>query len=272
MTLSSSHAVYLRSTMDTQQIAQDLRIAAKTKRALAPLSTTYQLSDVNDAYAVQQINTQHRVDAGARIIGKKIGLTSLAVQQQLGVGQPDFGVLFHDMEVLNGLSVSMSDLMQPRAEAEVAFVLGEDLDYEHLTIVDIMAAIDYALPAIEIVDSRIADWKIGITDTVADNASASHFVLGHTPRTLDEFDVVGCQMEMVKNGEMMSTGTGGACMGSPLNAVLWLAKKMFEMEVPLEAGEVILSGALGPVVDFGAGDEVVAVIEELGKVSVLVVD
>ena len=272
MSLSSSHALYLHSTMDTQQIAQDLRIAAKTKRAIAPLSTTYQLTDVNDAYAVQQINTQHRLDAGARLIGKKIGLTSLAVQQQLGVGQPDFGVLFHDMEVLNGMSVSMSQLMQPRAEAELAFVLGEDLDYEHLTIIDIMSAIDYALPAIEIVASRIADWEIGITDTVADNASASHFVLGHTPRTLDEIDVVGCQMKMVKNDETVSTGTGRACMGSPLNAVLWLAKRMFEMEMPLEAGEVILSGALGPVEEFVAGDEISVLIEGLGHVEVLVTE
>ncbi len=258
--------------MDTQQIAQDLRIAAKTNRPIAPLSATYQLTDVTDAYAVQQINTRYRVDAGARIIGKKIGLTSLAVQQQLGVGQPDFGVLFHDMEVLNGLSVSMSALIQPRAEAEIAFVLGEDLDYEHLTIVDIMAAIDYAVPAIEIVDSRIADWEIGITDTVADNASASHFVLGHTPRTLDEFDVVGCQMAMVKNGEAVSEGTGGACMGSPLNAVHWLAKQMFELDTPLEAGEVILSGALGPVVKVVAGDELSVVIEGLGQVGVLFIE
>lgn len=258
--------------MDIQQIAQDLRLAAKTNRAIAPLSETYQLKDETDAYAVQKINTEYRVNAGARIIGKKIGLTSFAVQQQLGVDQPDFGILFHDKEVLNGLSLSMSVLMQPKAEAEIAFVLGEDLDYEHMTIIDIMSAIDYALPAIEIVGSRISDWKISLADTVADNASASHYVLGHTPRTLDEFDVVGCQMSMTKNGEQVSKGHGAACMGSPLNALHWLAQKMFKLNAPLEAGEVILTGALGPVVEFEAGDKIIASFEGLGQVGLSFVD
>lgn len=254
--------------MDKQQIALDLRKASKTKEAIAPLSETYQLTDINDAYAIQMINTEHRVNTGARIVGKKIGLTSLATQKQLGIDQPDFGVLFHDKEILNGLSVSMTKLMQPKAEAEIAFVLGEDLDYEHLTIVDVMTAIDFAIPAIEIVGSRISNWKLSLADTVADNASASHFILGHTPRTLDEIDVIGCQMEMTKNGEQVSQGHGAASMGSPLNALLWLAKKMFELDSPLQAGEVILTGSLGPVTDVLAGDRLVASFEGLGQVSV----
>jgi 2-keto-4-pentenoate hydratase len=254
--------------MNEKDIAKQIRQAYKTKNTIPPIREIIGVKNIDLAYKIQQINTEHKVKKGARITGKKIGLTSLAVQKQLGVDQPDFGVLFNDMEVLNGLSISMSELIQPKAEAEIAFVLGEDLDMDLLTIVDIIGAIDYCLPAIEIVGSRIADWNIKITDTVADNASASHYVLGHTPKTLDEIDVVNCKMEMTTNGEVTSSGTGALCLGSPLNAVLWLAKKMQEVGTPLEAGEVIFSGAIGPMVKVEAGDHMVATFEGLGSVSV----
>jgi len=253
--------------MTASDFAKLLRTAHETKTAIPPLRERG-VSEIDLAYEIQNINTKHRVSQGARIIGKKIGLTSLAVQKQLGVDQPDFGVLFHDMEVLNGLSISMSQLMQPKAEAEIAFVLADDLNMDQMTLVDLIAAIDYALPAIEIVGSRIESWNIKFCDTVADNASASHFVLGHRPRTLDEFDMVGCTMKMTKNDQIVSEGVGSACLGSPLNATLWLANKMVELGEPLQAGDLILSGAVGPMTQVEAGDKIFAEISGLGSVSV----
>lgn len=251
--------------------AKLLRTADLKKQTIAPLREQG-VTDLDLAYAIQNINTEHRVNAGARIVGKKIGLTSLAVQQQLGVDQPDYGVLFHDMEILNGLSVAMSEMMQPKAEAEIAFILGDDLDTDQLTILDLIHAIDFALPAIEIVGSRIENWNIKICDTVADNASASHYVLGHRPRTLDEFDMVGCSMQLHKNGTLVSEGSGAACLGSPLNATLWLANKMAALGQPLQAGELILSGAIGPMTALNTGDNIIAQIEGLGSVSVSVTE
>ncbi len=254
--------------MNKEQIAELLRNSYANKETIPPISQYIGDTDIATAYAIQDINTKHRVDNGARIIGKKIGLTSLAVQKQLGVDAPDYGVLYDDMEVLNGLSVSASDLMQPKAEAEIAFVLSEDLDHDSITIIDLISCIDYALPAIEIAGSRIADWKIKITDTIADNASASRIILGHTPKTLDEFDIVNCKMQLSKNGDTVSEGTGADCMGSPLNATLWLAKKMLELGQPLQAGELIFSGALGPMTAVSSGDRIHASFEGLGTVSV----
>ena len=254
--------------MKPEIIAKKLRDAQNTKTPIDPIRSDIGGTDIDLAYQIQTINTEHRVEGGARIVGKKIGLTSKVVQKQLGVDQPDFGVLFHDMEVLNGQSISIKEILQPKVEAEIAFVLGEDLDMEALTIVDVIDAIDYMLPSIEIVGSRIKAWDVKITDTVADNASASHYVLGHTPKTIDELDVVNTEMVMKINGEVQSQGKGAACLGSPLNALLWLAQKMQEMDEPLQAGEVILSGALGPFYDVKAGDQVTAEFTGLGSVSV----
>ena len=251
-----------------EHYAQLLRAAQQTREVIDPLRSIIGVEDVDFAYQIQQANTLHRMNNGARSIGKKIGLTSDAVQAQLGVDQPDYGILFDDMEVLNGRSVSMSELLQPKAEAEIAFVLAEDLDDDRLTIIDLISAIDYALPALEIVGSRIKDWDIKITDTIADNASASHFVLGHSPRTLDEFDMVNTKMVMTKNAEIVSEGTGKACLGSPLNSMLWLANKMMELGNPLQAGELILTGALGPMTSVIAGDQVEAQFAGLGSVAV----
>jgi len=220
------------------------------------------------AYAIQQVNTNHKLVDGARIVGKKIGLTSIKVQEQFGISTPDFGILFDDMEVLNGLSLPISEVMQPKIEGELAFVLGGSLDNDKLTIVDIINSIDYVLPSLEIVGSRIDNWNIRIADTVADNASASHYVLGHTPKMLDDIDIVNCKMNMTINGELKSSGSGKDCLGSPLNAVLWLARKMQAVGQPLQAGELILSGSLGPMVVVNAGDHVDAEFEGLGSVSI----
>lgn len=252
-----------------EQYALKLRQAQETKTPINPLRDGIGDKDQSLAYEIQNVNTLHRVANGAKIVGKKIGLTSLKVQEQFGISSPDFGILFNDMEVLTGLGIDASEILQPKVEAELAFVLGADLDRDQLTMIDIINAIDYAVPSIEIVGSRIRDWDIRITDTIADNASASHYVLGHTPKMLDDMDVIQCKMQMTINGELKSSGTGADCLGSPLNAVLWLARKMYDMGSPLQAGELILSGSLGPMCPVVAGDHVVANFQGLGSVSVL---
>lgn len=254
--------------MKAKDYAAKLRQAQATKTPISPLRDDIGEHNEELAYAIQQVNTNHKLVDGARIIGKKIGLTSIKVQEQFGISTPDFGILFDDMEVLNGLSLPISEVMQPKIEGELAFVLGGSLDNDKLTIVDIINSIDYVLPSLEIVGSRIDNWNIRIADTVADNASASHYVLGHTPKMLDDIDIVNCKMNMTINGELKSSGSGKDCLGSPLNAVLWLARKMQSVGQPLQAGELILSGSLGPMVVVNAGDHVDAEFEGLGSVSI----
>jgi 2-keto-4-pentenoate hydratase len=257
--------------MQIQKLAKQLRDACENRTACPPLREVIGMEDLDTAYAIQALNNDLLIQKGARVTGRKIGLTSVAVQEQLGVDQPDFGILLDTMEVLNGGSISVSELMQPKVEAEVAFVLGKDLPNRKITTVELINSIDYALAAIEIVGSRIENWNIKITDTIADNASASHYVLGHKPTKLSDFDVVNCQMRMDKIthfSEDVSSGSGAACLGSPINATLWLANKMAELGTPLKAGEVILSGALGKMANVEAGDTFRANIEGLGSVSV----
>ena len=225
-------------------------------------------ADAGSAYRIQEHLTQARLRAGRRLVGRKIGLTATSVQKQLGVDQPDFGMLFDHMSVPDGESVAMASLIAPKCEAEIAFVLGADIDVERPTIVDVLAAIDYALPAIEIVDSRIANWDIRFFDTVADNASSGLFVLGSRPVALDAFDLRLCGMLLTKNGEGVSYGAGAACLGHPLNALRWLAATMTSVGRPLRAGDVVLSGALGPMIAARAGDYYEACINGLGSVRV----
>ena len=254
--------------MTAQDYAQILRVAYEKRTPCSPLREQIGVNDVELAYQIQAINNQILIQNGANITGHKIGLTSKAVQEQLGVDQPDFGMLLDTMEVLNGGTIQMSELMQPKVEAEIAFVLGKDLPNRPVSTVELINAIDYALAAIEIVGSRIKDWNIKITDTIADNASASHYVLGHKPTKLGDFDVINCQMSMTKNGSLASEGKGAACLGSPINATLWLADKMAEIGTPLKAGQVILSGALGKMTTVQAGDTIEASIDGLSSVSV----
>lgn len=254
--------------MDIHSIAKSIREAKVNGKPIEPIRKLIGMDDISVAYQIQQINTMHRINSGAKVAGKKIGLTSRAVQQQLGVNQPDFGTLFKDMEILNGQSYPIKNILQGKAEAEFAFRLKYTLDTPSLTIADIMHAIDFVVPAIEIAGSRIRDWDIGITDTIADNASASHFVLGHTPRYLHETDLITSGMKMYQNDNLVSQGNGRACMGSPLNAVHWLAATMQEHGSPLQVGEIILSGALGKFIDIHKGDVIRAEFEEFGEVSV----
>lgn len=252
--------------MTAEDYAGQLRNAETSGIPIAPISREIGPLNTDLAYEIQNINTQIRINGGARVVGKKIGLTSFEVQKQIGVDQPDYGVLFHDREILNGQSVSYADLLQPKAEVEIAFVLDKTLDKPDMTVVDIIRAIDFALPAIEIAGSRIADWNIKLSDTIADNASASHYILGSTPVDLKGFDNVNCGMQLFRNGTLASEGKGSACLGSPLNAVMWLANRMIEIGNPLRKGELILSGALGRFIDIHPGDHLEASIQGLGKV------
>lgn len=252
---------------DEQAAAAALRRASETGEFIAPLRDRYAQLDMASAYAIQHLNTQHRLASGRRIVGCKIGLTSLAVQKQLGVDQPDFGMLFDDMGFGEGLPIPMAGLHQPKIEAEIAFVLGRDLDVANPGLIDVLRAIDSALPALEIVGSRIADWNIKLVDTVADNASSSAYVIGSTPRPLSALNLRGCAMQMTRDGQTVSSGNGAACLGNPMNAVVWLARTMARLGQPLRAGHLVLSGALGPMVPVGPAQVFEASIEGLGSVT-----
>lgn len=219
------------------------------------------------AYAIQQHNTARALSQGRRLVGRKIGLTSTAVQRQLGVDQPDFGALFADMARQDGAEIDCNDVLQPKAEAEVALVLERDLTAQVHTVADVIRATAFALPAIEIVGSRIAGWDIRLTDTIADNASSGLFVLGTRPVPLAALDLVSCGMSMELAGEPVSVGAGAACLGNPLNAAVWLANTMSRVGAPLRAGDVILTGALGPMVPVQPGHVLTARIEGLGAVT-----
>jgi 2-keto-4-pentenoate hydratase len=248
------------------EAAEALREAARTARWIAPLREQYPGIDAQAAYAIQRINTDRRVESGARIVGRKIGLTARAVQAQLGVDQPDFGTLFDDMGYGDGEPVPVSMLQQPKIETEIAFVLEHDLVMERPTQADVLHAIAYALPALEVVGSRIDKWNIKFVDTVADNASSAAYVLGATARKLEAFDMRLCGMSLTRRGEPVSTGAGAACLGHPLNAVTWLARTMAALGTPMRAGDLVLSGALGPMVTVQPGDIFDAHINGLGSV------
>ncbi|MBA5636402.1 fumarylacetoacetate hydrolase family protein [Duganella sp. LX20W] len=234
---------------------------------IAPISASHGIAGLAQAYAVAAVNTEARLAQGARIVGSKIGLTSLAVQQQLGVDQPDFGVLFDDMEYLDGDAIPAARLLQPKAEVEVAFIVGHTLAGHAPSWAEFVRAIDYALPAIEIVDSAITDWRIKLEDTVADNASCGLYVLGQQPVALGRTSLAEAGMQLYRNGKLVSTGSGAACLGHPLRAAYWLARTMAGLGRPLQAGQVVLSGALGPMVPVAAGDELHAIVDGLGHVG-----
>ncbi|MGE0874050.1 MAG: 2-keto-4-pentenoate hydratase [Burkholderiales bacterium] len=248
--------------------AARLAQAQAARQPCAPVRELIGADDLAAAYAVQEAGTRARLAAGGRLSGRKIGLTSAAVQKQLGVSQPDYGMLFADMEVPDGGCVPATRLLQPRAEAEIAFVLGRDLDAAPHAQAALLRAIDYAVCAIEIVDSRIANWDIGIADTIADNASSGLYVLGTRPRRPHDLDLLLCGMVARRNGAIVATGAGAACLGNPLSAAAWLADTMAAAGRPLGAGDVILSGALGAMVPVSAGDVFEAQIQGLGSVRV----
>jgi 2-keto-4-pentenoate hydratase len=247
-------------------LAARLRDAETSRNTIAPVRGEIASDDVATAYAVQQANVDARVAAGERIVGRKIGLTSLAVQTQLGVDQPDFGALFASMAYGDSEPIPLSTLIQPKVEAEIALVLEHDLTHEKHTFVDILRASAYALAAIEVVDSRIRNWDIRFVDTVSDNASSARFVLGSRPVPLAQIDLSACAMTLSRDGEVLSRGSGAACLGNPLNAAVWLADRMAQLGTPLRAGDVVLTGALGPMVAVTQPGTFTAQIDGLGSV------
>ncbi|PWA11986.1 2-keto-4-pentenoate hydratase [Pueribacillus theae] len=221
-----------------------------------------------EAYQVQSIIIQRKLQQGRKILGKKIGLTSIAMQQLLGVEEPDYGQLLDSMMVENEGVIPMNRVLQPKVEAEIAFVLKKDIVGPKVTLIEVLEATNYVLPALEIVDSRIKDWRIKLPDTIADNASSGFYVLGNNPIAIDEIDLVNERMELYKNEILMNVGIGAAALGNPAICVAWLANKMSEFGVSLKKGEVILSGALSAAVEAKHGDYFTASFAQLGEVSV----
>jgi 2-keto-4-pentenoate hydratase len=255
-----------------EEAALALREAESHRKPCSPVRQLIGEQDIESAYKVQEINVDWALENGKSLCGSKIGLTSAAVQKQLGVDQPDFGVLYSHTQIENNAKISSDELMQPKAEAEIAFVLKSGFDQPVSNIQQVIDATDYICASIEVVGSRVANWDIRITDTIADNASASHFVLGDLRVSAANFDFVNCEMKLLKNGEIASQGNGAACMGNPLNAVMWLANTRLALGNPLKAGEIILSGALGPMVASSSGDVFTAEIGGLGSVTFSIID
>lgn len=248
------------------EAATRLADAAESGVPCSPIRSLLPAGTIDDGYAVQQL-VLDRLKPEVRRVGRKIGLTSPAVQQQMGVDTPDFGVLYADMAYGDSTPIPSSRLLQPRIEAEVAFVLGGDLTELPVTAADVLRAVDFVVASIEIVDSRIEGWDISIVDTVADNASSGLFVLGGAPRSLRDIeDLRDIRMALTCDGEVVSSGSGAACLGHPVNAVVWLANAVSERGVPLRAGEVLLSGALGPLVVARPGSTYEATFSGLGSV------
>jgi 2-keto-4-pentenoate hydratase len=227
--------------------AERLRDAHDHRRACQPVADLLEGATIDDAYAVQERNTERWLADGRRLVGRKIGLTSTAVQQQLGVDRPDYGMLFADMAADEGSDIDLRRLLQPRAEAEIAFVIGRDLPHPDTTVGEVLRAIEFAV--------------------AADNASSGMYVLGSSPVAIGSFDPVMCGMVMERRGEPVSVGAGRACLGSPVSATAWLARTMAAAGRPLLAGDTVLSGALGPMVPVAPGDVFEARISGLGTVT-----
>ncbi|MEW9050108.1 MAG: fumarylacetoacetate hydrolase family protein [Neobacillus sp.] len=255
-------------TNKIKQFAEQLAEAESTRIGISPLSSVDPELTIKEAYSIQLENIQRKVAEGQTIVGKKIGLTSLAMQRLLGVNEPDYGHLLDGMVVENGGHISIEHVLQPKVEAEIAFILKKELRGPNVTALDVLQATDYIVPALEIVDSRVKDWKITLADTVADNASSGFYVLGGKPTKIEDIDLELVGMVLTKNGELVNTGVGAAALGNPANCVAWLANKLAEFDISLKAGEVILSGALSAAEAANKGDTFTARFAHIGQVSV----
>lgn len=253
-----------------QQLGDELFDALRARAPIAPLTERETGIEIDDAYYISLRMLRRRETEGERVVGKKIGVTSAAVQDMLGVHQPDFGFLTDVMRVDNGSTVSLAEhkLIQPRAEGEIAFVLKKDLRGPGVTEDDVLDATDYVSPCFEIVDSRITDWKIKIQDTVADNASCGVFVMGQARVDAHSLDLAAVQMNISKNGEPIANGQGSAVQGHPATAVAWLANTLGQFDIPFLAGEVILSGSLAPLLPVTPGDEFHMTLDGIGSASI----
>lgn len=251
-----------------RELASVLDQAMRERRAIAPLTQSWPDLTVQDAYRISLDVLQRRLARGDRVVGKKIGVTSRAVQEMLGVFEPDFGFLLASMQVANGSRVALDTLIQPRAEAEVALRLATDLAGPGVTASDVARATAEVAPCFEIVDSRIENWRIRIADTVADNASCGVFVIGEGRADVHARDLAALEARVFKNGALISRGLGSAVQGSPLNSIAWLANTLGRLGVPLEAGEWILSGSLVPLEPIAAGDVFSLELDQVGTASI----
>ncbi|MGP6139122.1 MULTISPECIES: 2-keto-4-pentenoate hydratase [unclassified Jeotgalibaca] len=254
--------------MDIKDLADHLASAHEKGTGVQPIISIKPDITIDEAYHVQLETIDREVKNGAKITGKKIGLTSVAVQQALGVDEPDYGHLLDNMVIENGGTVPRSALLQAKVEGEIAFILKDELKGPNVTPMEVLQATDYVLPALEIVDSRVADWKITLADTVADNASSGLYVLGGKPVKITDVDLKMVGMNLYKNGHLENTGVGTATLGDPAICVAWLANKLSQYDITLKPGEVILSGALSAMVVAEPGDYFQAKFSDLGEVSV----
>ncbi len=255
-------------TVKNVQFAKELLEAEESRQGVAPLTERDQSLTVEDAYNIQLETVKMKLADGKKVIGKKVGLTSVAMQKMLNVDEPDYGHLFDDMQLDSGASVRVDSMIAPRIEAEIGFMLEEDLVGPNITYIDVIMATKYVVPTLEIIDSRVKDWKIKLVDTVADNGSSAKVVVGAKQTTLDAVDLRTNSMVLFKNGELLATGAGAAALGHPAHAVAWLANKLAEFGITLKKGELILPGALSGAVAVSAGDTIEARFGVLGSVTV----
>lgn len=251
------------------ELAADLAQAERSRVPTAPLTSMYPAIDVVDAYEIQLINIRQRVAEGARVVGHKVGLSSAAMQQMMGVDEPDYGHLLDDMQVFEDTPVKASRYLYPRVEVEVAFLLAEDLPGAGCTEEHVLAATEAFAPAIELIDSRITDWKIKLCDTIADNASSAGWVLGRQRVAPADIDITAIDATLTRNGEVVDKGRSDAVLGNPATAVAWLARKVESFGVRLKAGDVVLPGTAIRAFDVKAGDDVVADFAGLGSVRLV---
>jgi 2-keto-4-pentenoate hydratase len=257
----------MSTAINIEDLAAELLLAQQQGTFLDPLTDRFSDLNVAQAYQIQLASIRNRLKEGRRVVGKKIGLSSKAMQDLLGVREPDYGHLLDDMVVLNGQPVATDRLLNPRCEGEIAFLLGRDVIGPGVTVADVLAATEAVTPALEIVDSRIRDWKIKIQDTIADNGSSARVVLGDKLTPVHDLDLRLVGMVFMKNGQVVATGAGAAALGHPAASVAWLANKLLEFDISLKAGEIILSGSLVTAPPVAAGDYFRADFDRLGSVS-----
>lgn len=248
------------------ELAADLAQAERSREAIAPLIVAHPDIDVVDAYEIQLINIRQRVAEGARVVGHKVGLSSLAMQQMMAVDEPDYGHLLDEMQVFENVPVAAARYLYPRVEVEVGFILSEDLPGAGCTEDDVVAATGALAPSIELIDTRITDWKIALCDTIADNASSAGFVLGEARVPPRDLDARAIDAVLTRNGEVVAEGRGDAVLGNPVTAVAWLARKVESFGVRLRKGDIVLPGSCTRAIDARPGDEFVAEFSGLGSV------
>ncbi|MFN8089699.1 MAG: 2-keto-4-pentenoate hydratase [Mycobacterium sp.] len=249
-----------------EELAADLAAAEESRVATTPLTDRHADIDVVDAYEIQLINIRRRVRAGTTVIGHKVGLSSEAMQKMMGVDEPDYGHLLADMEVFEDVAVPAGRFLYPRVEVEVGFILADDLPGAGCTEDDVLAATAAFVPSIELIDTRIKDWKIGLCDTIADNASSAGWVLGRERVSPKDIDICGIDAVLKRNGEVVAEGRSDAVLGNPVTAVAWLARKVDSFGVRLRAGDIVLPGSCTRAIDARPGDEFVADFTGLGSV------